>query len=61
MAGIRERNEMRRSSVGRSGRRVRIGAALVALLALAPLVLAYLPDRAPEDPRRVAIQIEGLT
>ena len=61
MASIRERHAARSGSGSALGRPIRIGAILVALLASTPLILANLPEAAPEDPRQVAITVEGLT
>jgi hypothetical protein len=61
MAGIRERRQARQTGPGPTAKRIRLAAGLVALLALTPLLLASLPDRAPEDPQRVALTLEGLT
>jgi len=58
---LRERHAARRRAAGGSNRTLRIGAALLALVALTPLILAKLPDPPPEQPAAVAIAIDGLT
>ncbi len=60
---IRDRQAARRRSnrSGGSARALRIGAVLLALAALTPLILAKLPDPPPEQPAAVAIAIDDLT